>query len=193
MRKDSLRECVLAFGRGIEPPPSVTVSEWADEHRILPRTSAEPGPWRTARTPYLREIMDRLSPQDPCETVVIMKGAQLGLTSVAENWVGHSVHFDPSPMMLVQPTWNTARDYARDRVNPLVGATPELQKLVTEQRSRKGGSNTPRRPWSRWNCSRRSFRSWPTRRNSSNWPGASAIWPSAWRRFGGMTPRTTRR
>ncbi|MFN7173510.1 MAG: phage terminase large subunit family protein, partial [Thermaurantiacus tibetensis] len=36
------------------------------------------GQYRTARTPYMREIMDRLSPGDPAQRVVFMKAAQVG-------------------------------------------------------------------------------------------------------------------
>jgi phage terminase large subunit GpA-like protein len=50
-----------AWADGMRPDPLLTVSEWADQHRILSsRASAEPGRYRTARTPYLREIMDCL-------------------------------------------------------------------------------------------------------------------------------------
>ena len=46
----------------LRPPPHIRVSEWAERHRILgSRASSEPGPWRTSRTPYLREVMDALS------------------------------------------------------------------------------------------------------------------------------------
>jgi phage terminase large subunit GpA-like protein len=59
--------------------PDMTVSEWADLYRILPRTgSAAPGPWRTARTPYLKAIMDDLSPQTRVREVVFCKGSQIG-------------------------------------------------------------------------------------------------------------------
>src|ERR1039458_8878086 len=61
---------------GARPDPLLTVSEWADRYRVLSqRASAEPGPWRTDRTPYLREIMDCLSPSSKIEQVVFMKGA----------------------------------------------------------------------------------------------------------------------
>jgi len=50
----------------MRPDPDLTVSQWADAHRKLSsRASAEPGQYRTARTPYLREIMDALSPSHP--------------------------------------------------------------------------------------------------------------------------------
>ena len=50
-------EIDLAWRRGIRPEPPIPVSDWADRHRILPPTSAEPGRWRTDRTPYLRAVI----------------------------------------------------------------------------------------------------------------------------------------
>jgi hypothetical protein len=39
---------------GLTPDPSLTVSQWADQHRMLSaRASAEPGRYRTDRTPFL--------------------------------------------------------------------------------------------------------------------------------------------
>ncbi|RCL03057.1 MAG: large subunit GpA [Candidatus Tokpelaia sp. JSC189] len=44
-----------------QPDPPYTVSQWANKNCYLSSVaSAEPGLWRTARTPYLREIMDNL-------------------------------------------------------------------------------------------------------------------------------------
>ena len=60
---DGAGEILRAWGNGLRPDPDLTVSEWADRHRMLSgRASAEPGRYRTVRTPYMREIMDRLSP-----------------------------------------------------------------------------------------------------------------------------------
>ena len=43
----------------LRPPPQLTVSEWAERHRMLgSRASAELGLWRTSRTPYLKDVMD---------------------------------------------------------------------------------------------------------------------------------------
>ena len=63
----------------LRPPPQLTVSAWAEQHRILgSRASSEPGPWRTSRTPYLRDVMDALSAVHPARRIVFMKGAQVG-------------------------------------------------------------------------------------------------------------------
>jgi phage terminase large subunit GpA-like protein len=43
------------FFAGLKPELDLTVSEWADKHRILTSiSSSEPGPWQTDRTPYLK-------------------------------------------------------------------------------------------------------------------------------------------
>src|SRR5436309_12961036 len=82
-----------AFAQGLRPESRLTVSEWADTYRLLSqRASAEAGRWRTAGTPYLREIMDALSSSSPCERVVFLKGAQIGRTDCGNNWLGELIH-----------------------------------------------------------------------------------------------------
>ena len=50
---------INAWHSGWEADPEMTVSEWADERRILAgEGSVEPGKFRTSRTPYLKEIME---------------------------------------------------------------------------------------------------------------------------------------
>ena len=72
-----------AWREGLVPDPLLSVSEWSDRHRMLSsKASSEPGRWRTSRTPYLKEIMDCLSPTSPVERVVFMKAAQLGATEM---------------------------------------------------------------------------------------------------------------
>ncbi|MFP5481497.1 MAG: hypothetical protein ACLGIE_17690, partial [Alphaproteobacteria bacterium] len=59
---DGAEDLLRAWRQGLRPDPNLTVSEWADQHRWLSsRGAAEPGRYRTARAPYLREIMDALS------------------------------------------------------------------------------------------------------------------------------------
>src|SRR5262245_52811504 len=99
-----------AAAAGLRPDPLLTVSEWSDSHRMLStRASSEPGPWRTRRTPYLKEIMDSLSPAAKWERVVFQKGAQIGATETGNNWIGYIIHKCPGPMMAVQPTTEMAK------------------------------------------------------------------------------------
>jgi phage terminase large subunit GpA-like protein len=117
--------------QAMTPEPLLTVSEWA-----VPTRSAEPGPWRTLRTPYLAEVMDSLSTGSPWERVVLMKGAQLGATEAALNWLGYIIHHAPGLALLVMPSLDMARRNTRTRLDPMIEATPALRELIATPRSR---------------------------------------------------------
>ena len=56
---DGAEEVRRAWMAGLAPDPSLTVSQWADRHRVLSsRAASEAGPYRTARTPYMKAQMD---------------------------------------------------------------------------------------------------------------------------------------
>lgn len=128
-----------AHAEGFRPDPVMLCSEWADRYRQLTReTSAEPGQWRTSRAPYQREPMDMMSPSSRARRVVLMWGAQLGKTDIMLNAIGMRIHLVPGPMMLVLPVVDAARNFSKERIGPLVSATPEIAARVLENRSRDG-------------------------------------------------------
>ena len=111
-----------AWADGYTAEPNLTVSEWADAHRVLHgRAANEAGPWRTERTPYLKGIMDALSPRDPAQRVVFMKGAQVGGTEAGNNWLGFIVHHAPGPALAVLPTVELAKRASQQRIDPMIG------------------------------------------------------------------------
>jgi len=131
-----------AFLQGLKPDPLLTVSDWADEHRVLSKkASSEPGRWRTSRTPYLREIMDALSVTSPIKRVIFMKGSQVGGSECGNNWIGYIIHHAPGPIMSVQPTVELAKRNSRQRIGPLISECPALKDKVSEVKSRDS-SNT---------------------------------------------------
>ena len=132
-----------AIVAGLKPDPQEPMSEWADEYRLLGQTyAAEPGRWRTNRTPYLREIMDAFSPSSRCEFVTIMKGAQLGFTEALTNMIGYIIHRAPAPAMMVQPTQNLAKRYSKQRLATMIQDMPVLRGLVADPRARDSGNTT---------------------------------------------------
>jgi phage terminase large subunit GpA-like protein len=125
----------------LRPPPQLTVSEWAERHRMLgSRASAEPGPWRTNRTPYLKDVMDALSAVHPARRVVFMKGAQVGATESGNCWLGYIMHHVPAPALAVQPTVELAKRFSRQRIDPLLEETPALRDRVAPARARDSGN-----------------------------------------------------
>jgi hypothetical protein len=130
-----------AWRNGLKPEPLLTVSEWADRYRVLSqRASSEPGRWRTDRTPYLKEIMDCLSPSSPVQRVALMKGAQIGGTECGNCWVGYVIHQAPGPMMAVSPTVELAKRNSKQRIDPLIEESEVLRERDKERRSRDSGN-----------------------------------------------------
>lgn len=127
------------------PPPVLTVSQWADRFRFLSReASAEPGRWRTDRAPFLREIMDAWS--DPTvERIVFMKPAQTGGTEVLNNCAGYTIHQDPWPAILVQPTVDMAKMWSKERLDPMLRDTPVLRDLIHEGNRREKDQSIQRK------------------------------------------------
>ena len=130
-----------AVMEGLRPEQPLTVSEWADKHRRLSsKASAEPGPWRTNRTPYLREPMDCLSSTSPVQRVVMMFAAQTGKTEAGANWLGYVIDHAPGPMLLVQPTVEMAKRLSKQRLESLITETPVLAEKIAPSRSRDSGN-----------------------------------------------------
>ncbi|MCT0216088.1 phage terminase large subunit family protein, partial [Synechococcus sp. CS-1330] len=141
MDYEGAAEIERAWREGLTPDPLLTVSEWSDRHRMLSsKASAEPGRWRTSRTPYLKAIMDCLSPTSPVERVVFMKAAQLGATEMGSSWIGYVIHHAPGPMMAVWPTVEMAKRNSKQRIDPLIEESPVLSELIAPARSRDSGN-----------------------------------------------------
>jgi phage terminase large subunit GpA-like protein len=140
---DAFAATLQAFARAIAPERDLTVSAWADENRKLTTTSsAEPGPWRTARTPYLAEIMDCLTPSHPMTDGVFQKGTQVGGSEALYNWIGFVIDKAPGPAMLVMPTSETAKKISKQRIAPMISESPVLRGKVADSRSRDSGNTT---------------------------------------------------
>ena len=131
------RDLFRVLSNACKPRPPQTVSEWSDKHRILTsKGSGEPGPWRTDRTPYLREILDCLSARSPVQRVVMMFAAQLGKTEVGLNWIGYVMHHAPGPMLAVVPTLEVRKRWVKQRLDPMLEETPAIRSLFDVRRKR---------------------------------------------------------
>lgn len=125
----------------LTPPKELKPSEWAAEYRYLPETSARPGRWTNEQTPYLVGIMDACV-EPGVETVVFQKPAQIGGSEALNNVMGYFMHQDPSPILLVQIGEKEARAYSKERIAPMIEATPVLRDRVAAAKSRDGSNTT---------------------------------------------------
>lgn len=109
----------------LEPPPKLTVSEWADQYRVLSKgLSAESGQWNTDRMPYQREIMDAISDMNVSK-VVVMSSSQVGKTEIVLNVIGYYITEDPATILIVQPNKKPmAEDFSKHRFAYMIRDTP---------------------------------------------------------------------
>lgn len=126
---------------GLRPPDDLTVTEWAEKNRRLSsEASAEPGPWRTERTPYLREPMDSFT--DPTvRRIVMVAASQVGKSEFLNNTIGYIIDEDPGSILFVHPTTIDAKEYSKLRIAPMIRDCPTLKKKVADPKSRDS-SNT---------------------------------------------------
>lgn len=122
------------------PPADLTVSEWAAEHRILSReSSAEAGPWRNERTPYMVEPMNAFS--DPrVREISVVAMSQVGKSEMELNIIGYIIDQDPGSVLYIQPNLDDAKKFSRLRIAPMIRDCDTLRTKVSEVRSRDAGN-----------------------------------------------------
>lgn len=134
---DGAEQYRSAYLRGLQPDPELWIDEWADEYMRIPRDTgaAEPGPYRTDRTPYAREPMRCLSPSHPAKRVVTRVASQMMKTQIALNWIGGCIHMAPANILMLLPSLGLAKRVS-GRVDKTIKATPVLRDRVAGSRSR---------------------------------------------------------
>ena len=120
-----------------KPPEKLTVSEWADRYRVLSaRDSASPGPWRTARTPYLKDIMNAFN-NKAIKEITFCAGTQLGKTAMEQNMIGFAVAQDPGPMIIIYPTDKLAEFTSENRLQPMIELSEPLKARFDKEGSQR--------------------------------------------------------
>ena len=145
-RDDALLTVLKAAEKATRPKSPLTVSEWADGHRLLTsESSAEAGEWRTSRVPYLREIMDCLSEDSPVRKVVFQKSSQVGGTEAGVNWIGYIMAHAKGPTAIVMPTEKALSDWMSQKFDPMAAGTPAVRDVLASRSNRAGDNSAARK------------------------------------------------
>lgn len=139
-RVAKLNACLAKVLASIKPPEDITVASWADKNRRLSsESSAEIGRWRTARTPYMLEILNCFT--DPkVEQIVVVAASQVGKSEAINNMLGYCIDQDPGPILLVEPTVKNAEAYSKERIAPMIRDTKVLKRKIAAPKSRDSGN-----------------------------------------------------
>lgn len=139
IKKSTLATFSKAF-EAYRPPEDLTVSQWAARYRILTsESSAEAGPWRNHRTPYMVEPMDAIT--DPrVRHVTVVASSQVGKSELELNAIGYIIDQDPGSILYIQPNLDDAKKFSRLRIAPMFRASPRLRRKVADVKSRDSGN-----------------------------------------------------
>lgn len=141
-RPNTLAIIAAALALGLAPAPDIKPSVWAAENLVLTDGDDAGEKWRPELAPYLVEILDRMSPTDPCNKASVRKPGQVGFTNLATAWMGYIADINPAPSMVVFPTIMSVQDYNRDKFHPALIESPTLARKVFEARSRSVKAST---------------------------------------------------
>ncbi len=110
------------------------IDEWCDKHRVVISGNAEPGPWRTSRTPYLREPM-RCADDPTYRRVTYMMASQLGKTEAGLNGLYKHMVENPNHWLAIWPNDKLARKVVKDRIRKTIEAMPVFDGLFMRKRT----------------------------------------------------------
>lgn len=126
--------------RAFNPPPNMTLAEWAEQRYYLsPEASALSGKFSFRAAPFQRGVFDALT-DDDYERVVIMSASQILKTTALIAYIGYIIDADPAPILNVQPTIKLANAFSKERIDTMLRDTPCLHGKVIDKRFRDSGN-----------------------------------------------------
>lgn len=135
-RYANLGQVISDTAETLKPPRRMTVPEAAEQYVVLDIPGGYSGKWRNDLPYYMVQPAEALTRRD-VDAVIFVGPAQSGKTQMlVDNWFAHTVTCDPSDMMIVQTSQDTARDYSKRRIDRLMSSSPEIK-----ARLKSGGQN----------------------------------------------------
>ena len=114
-----------------EPAPFLTISGHSEKYRVLPKQSSfDAGAW--VNRPYQILVQDAISSPE-VEEVVLMTSAQSSKTEILLNTAFYYSDVEPSPILIVQPTFDLCGGFSKDRLTPSITESPQYRGIFGDQ------------------------------------------------------------
>ncbi len=122
---------------------NIKPSEWAEQHRFMTsEVSPFPGRFSFNHTPYLREILDCMSPDNSAHTIVCMKAAQVGYsTGVIENAIGYIIDQCPGNILFLTGHGDLAEEAMSGKIDNMIDSCG-LRPMIRPNSLRKKNQRT---------------------------------------------------
>lgn len=109
-------------------------SEYIERVRYMPpELTRKPGYYSYEYTPYLREIIDHLSPLSPIQEIVFVKPGQIGgTTGILEAGMAYDIGADPKPQLFITADKELAEKQFETKVERMIDSC-SLRDLIRSQ------------------------------------------------------------
>lgn len=106
--------------------------EWCEDFVVVDKTSPMPGKWRSANSPWVKEVMEVAG--DIRNSFIAVKcSAQSSKTQTILNLLCWAISEDPGPSMYVFANKDDSQDFVRDRFEPTIkNCKPVVSLLLRE-------------------------------------------------------------
>ena len=123
------------------PLPKLTITSWATNYRVLSEEeSALKGRFSWDVSPALKGIADAASLAGT-RKIAVQKSAQVGYTAgIVCNVIGYHIHYRPSVIVAAFPRSMAAKDFASEKLDPMILSTPVLCKRIALKSRAQGNS-----------------------------------------------------
>lgn len=123
----------------------ISIADFAEKKRIMPKGTPFPGPVDNSRTPYNIEFMDDLDETSDVEVTVYMKSVQIGVTHSIENAVLKWVDLTPAPILYSTATLELGKEWSEKRFDQMITQSGLQHKIFSQSEkktNRKSGDTT---------------------------------------------------
>ncbi len=136
----SARALIKQLFESLRPPPDLSTFDWSNQRRYVAQgASATPGKFNTEVTPYMELLYDMLDAPD-VPVVVAQKSAQVAWTETINNKIGKHADVDPLGCIVMFAKDGAARSFEREKLVPMIEATPVLREKINTSRSKASGN-----------------------------------------------------
>lgn len=106
----------------LAPDRPVRLSRWLEDNLILIDGESAGKLWSAKGAPYLAEIADCLTSDDPCNVVTVRKSQQSGASILSLGWCLYVAEREPGNILYGVPTGDALKKVSTGKLQPLIDA-----------------------------------------------------------------------
>ena len=140
---EDMKWMLRTFHEAFKPKKNESIDEWVDAGNLsLALNTPEPGLYSLERTPYQRDILRRMSPQDPTQEVYLCFGSQTGKTTMEGAIMSYYIKERPAPMGFAFSDEGNLKTYVSKKFDPLMAANPAVSQCFRSDGSAKADTQS---------------------------------------------------